>query len=92
MSPWTSRRALWIMFGVGLAGVVIGVSLVIAMLPRWLRSGGPAATAQTGGGSSSVMKNQSGPQAPVGHRQPRAGDVLLQHHVDDVELLLDEPE
>jgi len=41
---------------------------------------GETAVAQSGG-SSSYMKNSGGssarplPQAPVGHRQPRAGDV-----------------
>lgn len=41
---------------------------------------GDSALAQSGG-SSSYMKNSTGsvdrqpPQAPVGHRQPRAGDV-----------------
>jgi hypothetical protein len=38
--------------------------------------GAPAAIAQTGTGSSGASKGGSGvPQAPVGHRQPRAGDV-----------------
>jgi len=40
--------------------------------------GGPAALAQSGaGGTSTAVKNQpQGPRdAPVGHRQPRAGDV-----------------
>src|SRR5881628_301638 len=40
-----SRRTLWLVFGIGLAGVLLGVWLVMAMLPRWLRStpgGGPA--------------------------------------------------
>jgi len=44
-----SRRTLWIVFAVGISGVVIGVWLVIAMLPRWLQSGsakpGPAQAA-----------------------------------------------
>jgi len=38
--------------------------------------GAPAGFAQTGGGSSTAVKNSgSVPQAPVGHRQPRAADV-----------------
>jgi hypothetical protein len=39
--------------------------------------GVPAGFAQSGGGSSTAVKNSGGgvPQAPVGHRQPRAGDV-----------------
>jgi hypothetical protein len=36
--------------------------------------GGPTAVAQTGTGSS-MTKGSGLPQAPVGHRQPRAGDV-----------------
>ena len=47
--------------------------------------GGPAAIAQTGnsGGSSTAVKNQSGPQAPVGHRQPRASDVPPEKNLSD---------
>jgi spore germination protein GerM len=41
--PAASRRALWIMLGVGLAGIVIGISVVMVMLPRWLQSGGTTA-------------------------------------------------
>ena len=37
--------------------------------------GAPAAVAQTGTGSSATSKSGGLPQAPVGHRQPRAGDV-----------------
>ncbi|HXN70830.1 MAG TPA: hypothetical protein VN926_24620 [Bradyrhizobium sp.] len=36
---------------------------------------GPAAIAQTGTGSSGSNQARPIPQAPVGHRQPRAGDV-----------------
>jgi len=47
--------------------------------------GGPAAIAQTGGGSSTATKNQ--PQmtreAPVGHRQPRAGEVPPEKNLSD---------
>lgn len=47
--------------------------------------GGPAAIAQSGnsGGSSTVVKNQPIPQAPVGHRQPRAGDVPSEKNLSD---------
>ena len=47
--------------------------------------GGPAAIAQTGnsGGSSTVVKNQPLPQAPVGHRQPRASDVPSEKNLAD---------
>jgi hypothetical protein len=37
--------------------------------------GAPAGFAQSGGGTSTAVKNSGVPQAPVGHRQPRAGDV-----------------
>jgi hypothetical protein len=37
--------------------------------------GAPAAGAQTGAGSSGMSKSGGVPQAPVGHRQPRPGDV-----------------
>jgi len=44
---------------------------------------GETAMAQQSGGTSTYMKNSAGssssdrplPQAPIGHRQPRAGDV-----------------
>ena len=48
--------------------------------------GGPAALAQ-GGGTSSYPKNSTAgsglPQAPVGHRQPRAGDVPNEKNLSD---------
>jgi hypothetical protein len=37
--------------------------------------GAPTAIAQTGTRSSGMTKSSDVPQAPVGHRQPRAGDV-----------------
>jgi hypothetical protein len=37
--------------------------------------GAPTAMAQTGTGSSGMTKSGGVPPAPVGHRQPRAGDV-----------------
>jgi hypothetical protein len=45
--------------------------------------GSPGAFAQ--GGSSSVAKNtdKSSAQAPVGHRQPRAGDVPNEKNLND---------
>jgi hypothetical protein len=45
--------------------------------------GGPEAFAQSG--SSSVSKNSDKPliQAPVGHRQPRAGDVPNEKNLTD---------
>jgi hypothetical protein len=47
--------------------------------------GGPAAIAQTStrGGSSTAVKDQPLPQAPVGHRQPRAGDVPSEKNLSD---------
>ena len=44
--------------------------------------GTPSAMAQ--GGSSSMSKNSGGPPpAPVGHRQPRAGDVPNEKNLSD---------
>jgi hypothetical protein len=37
--------------------------------------GAPTAIAQTGAGSPGLTKSGTIPQAPIGHRQPRAGDV-----------------
>jgi hypothetical protein len=37
--------------------------------------GAPTAIAQTGTGSPGMTKSGGIPQAPIGHRQPRAGDV-----------------
>lgn len=47
--------------------------------------GSPTAIAQTGtsGGSSTAVKNQPMPQAPVGHRQPRASDVPSEKNLSD---------
>ncbi len=42
-----SRRAFWIVVGVGVAGAAVGIWIVLALLPRWLHgsAGTPAATA-----------------------------------------------
>lgn len=46
--------------------------------------GGSAAIAQTGsGGSSTAVKDRPLPQAPVGHRQPRASDVPSEKKLND---------
>ncbi|HKS18786.1 MAG TPA: hypothetical protein VJS63_06210 [Bradyrhizobium sp.] len=45
--------------------------------------GAPVAIAQTAGGSSTAVKNQPIPQAPVGHRQPRASDVPNEKNLSD---------
>jgi hypothetical protein len=44
-------------------------------------TGAPPAVAQ--GGSSSMSKNSGVPQAPVGHRQPRKGDVPDEKNITD---------
>jgi hypothetical protein len=41
---------MWIAFGVGLAGIIAGIWLVMAMLPRWL--GTQPNRSSTGGGAS----------------------------------------
>ena len=60
--------------------VIISVALLVLI-------GGPAALAQSGtsGGSSTAVKNQGQPLrgAPVGHRQPRAGDVPSEKNLSD---------
>lgn len=45
----------------------------------------PAAIAQTGnsGGSSTAVKSPTIPQAPIGHRQPRASDVPSEKNLSD---------
>lgn len=45
--------------------------------------GAPAAIAQSGNSGSSATKGSSLPQAPVGHRQPRAGDVPNEKSLSD---------
>jgi hypothetical protein len=48
--------------------------------------GGPAALAQSGGTSSYPKNSTTGsgvPAAPVGHRQPRAGDVPNEKNLSD---------
>lgn len=58
--------------------IMLAASLVVLL--------GGAAMAQTGTkGSTSAGATSSGsvPQAPVGHRQPRAGDVPSEKNVSD---------
>jgi hypothetical protein len=50
--------------------------------------GAPVAFAQTGGGSSTAVKNTGPPPAPVGHRQPRAADVPNEKNIDNPNDLL----
>jgi hypothetical protein len=48
--------------------------------------GAPAAFAQTGGTSSYPKNTTTGsgvPEAPIGHRQPRAGDVPSEKNLSD---------
>jgi len=59
--------------------LIMSVALIILI-------GGPAAFAQSGGTSSYPKNSTTGsgvPQAPVGHRQPRAGDVPNEKNLSD---------
>jgi hypothetical protein len=56
--------------------------MIIAMALLVLLPGTPAAFAQ--GGSSTMQKGSGGPPpAPIGHRQPRAGDVPNEKNLSD---------
>jgi len=56
LSPFTqppspqplTRRSMFLILGIGLAGVLLGVWLVMAILPRWLRSTPGETAANTG--------------------------------------------
>jgi len=50
--------------------------------------GAPTAFAQSGGGSSTAVKNTGPLPAPVGHRQPRAADVPNEKNIDNPNDLL----
>ena len=57
--------------------------------------GAPAGFAQSGGGSSTAVKNSGGGSgsvlpAPVGHRQPRAADVPDDKNVNPNDFLAKE--
>jgi len=57
---------------------------LIAMASLALLVAAPAAMAQTGTGSSGTTKQSSTqPQAPVGHRQPRADQVPSEKNLSD---------
>jgi hypothetical protein len=58
---------------------------LIATMALLVLIGGPAAIAQSGGGTSTAVKNQpQGPrEAPVGHRQPRADQVPSEKNLND---------
>jgi hypothetical protein len=38
----SARRPLWLVFGIGILGVIVGVWLVMTMLPRWMGGSGGA--------------------------------------------------
>jgi hypothetical protein len=55
----------------GMRKILLSMALVLLI-------GAPGGFAQSGGGTSTAVKISGGggvPPAPVGHRQPRAGDV-----------------
>ena len=58
---------------------------LIATMALLVTIGRPAAIAQTGGGTSTAVKNQPQParEAPVGHRQPRADQVPSEQSLND---------
>jgi hypothetical protein len=57
---------------------------LIATMALLALAGGPAAMAQTGGGSpGAASQSQSGHEAPVGHRQPRAADLPSEKNLSD---------
>ena len=61
---------------------------VLWMALRMVAAGAPQlgssqAWAQQQGGSSSMQKNAPLPEAPVGHRQPRRGDVPNEKNISD---------
>jgi hypothetical protein len=45
--------------------------------------GAPVALAQSGGGTSTAVKNTGPLPAPVGHRQPKASDVPNEKNISD---------
>jgi hypothetical protein len=48
----------------------------------WIAAPAIAQTSNSGG-SSTAVKDRPLPQAPVGHRQPRAGDVPQEKNLND---------
>ena len=57
--------------------------LIITMVLLTMTVGSPA-IAQTGGGTSTAVKNQpQSREAPVGHRQPRADRVPSEKNLSD---------
>ena len=57
---------------------------LIAALPLMVLYGGPVAIAQTGAGSSgAASQSPATREAPVGHRQPRPGEVPSEKNLSD---------
>ena len=59
------------------------VLLMALMMVGAPQVGTSQAWAQQQGGSSSMQKNAPLPEAPVGHRQPRRGDVPNEKNISD---------
>ncbi|MGY3482475.1 hypothetical protein ACVW1C_000358 [Bradyrhizobium sp. USDA 4011] len=59
---------------------VLLMALIMVGAPQ---VGTSQAWAQQQGGSSSMQKNAPLPEAPVGHRQPRRGDVPNEKNISD---------
>ena len=55
---------------------ILSMALVIA-------AGAPEVWAQQQGGSSSIQKDRPLMEAPIGHRQPRRGDVPSEKNLND---------
>jgi len=61
---------------------------LIATMALALLSGGTAAVAQNQGAGSSGAASSKIPQAPIGHRQPRADQVPSEKNLNDPNDLL----
>jgi hypothetical protein len=60
----------------------------ILIVPILIGLGAPAAMAQSGSGKNGSANSSNGtgvPAAPVGHRQPRTGDVPSEKNVDKLD-------
>ncbi|MTV13192.1 hypothetical protein FDV58_38105 [Bradyrhizobium elkanii] len=60
--------------------LLMALMMVAAGAPQL---GTSSAWAQQQGGSSSVQKGSGVPEAPIGHRQPRRGDVPSEKNIND---------
>jgi hypothetical protein len=63
---------------------------LIATMALTLLSGGTSAIAQNQGAGSSGAASSTIPQAPIGHRQPRADQVPEKNLIDPNDLLAKE--